>query len=115
MTTQLSKQAVVAILAVLLSAAGAFAQEWRGMGRVGGKVVDESGKPLPGVTIKAALPRAGNRGPENESNAKGEWAVGGIAGGEWSLDFIKDGYETESVSVSVMESSRLPPMEIRLK
>jgi len=84
------------------------------MGRVGGKVVDEDGKPVAGVTVKATLPRAGNRGPEGKSNARGDWAVGGIAGGEWALDFSKDGYETLSITVQVMESSRLPPMEIRL-
>lgn len=114
MTTHLSQQAAVAVLAVLLSAAGVFAQEWRGMGRVGGKVVDEDGKPVAEVTVKATLPRAGNRGPESKSNARGEWAVGGIAGGEWALDFVKDGYETRSVTVQVMESSRVPPMEVRL-
>ena len=114
MTTHLSKHTAVAILTVLLLPAGALAQEWRGMGRVGGKVVDENGKPVPDVTIKAALPRADNRGPENKSNARGDWAVGGIASGEWSLDFIKDGYETRSITVSVTQGSRLPPMEIRL-
>ena len=41
----------------------AAAQEWRGMGRVAGKVVDESGQPLEGVTVKATLPSAGNGGP----------------------------------------------------
>jgi tetratricopeptide (TPR) repeat protein len=115
MTTHLSKHTAFATIAVLLVAAGAFAQEWRGMGRVGGKVVDENGKPVPGVTIKATLPRAGNRGPENTSNDRGDWAVGGIASGEWSLDFIKDGYETRSITVSVTQGSRLPPMEIRLE
>jgi tetratricopeptide (TPR) repeat protein len=99
---------------MLLAAVGVSAQEWRGMGRVGGKVIDESGKPLAGVAIKASLPRAGNRGPEVRSNARGDWAIGGIAGGEWALDFSKDGFETRSITVSVMETSRLPPMEIRL-
>lgn len=113
MTTYLSKQLAVGIL-VVLAAAGVSAQEWRGMGRVGGKVVDEDGKPVAGVTVKATLPRAGNRGPESKSNARGEWAVGGIAGGEWALDFSKDGYETRSLTVQVMETTRLPPMEIRL-
>jgi len=99
---------------VVLAAAGVSAQEWRGMGRVGGKVLDESGQPVAGVTIKATLPRAGNRGPEVTSNARGDWAIGGIAGGEWALDFSKDGFETRSMTVAVMETSRLPPMEVRL-
>lgn len=115
MTTDLLKLTGVAVLAALLTAAGASAQEWRGMGRVGGKVVDEAGKPVAGVAVKATMPRAGNRGPETKSNAKGEWAVGGIAGGAWALDFSKDGYETRSITVSVMESGRIPPMEIPLK
>jgi hypothetical protein len=113
MTTYLSKQVAVGIL-VVLAAAGVSAQEWRGMGRVGGKVVDQDGKPVAGVQVKATLPRAGNRGPEGKSNARGEWAIGGIAGGEWALDFIKDGFEPRNITVTVMESSRLPPMEIRL-
>ena len=90
-------------------------QEWRGVGRVGGKVVDEAGQPVAGVAVKATLPRAGNRGPESKSNARGEWAVGGIAGGEWNLDFSKEGYQTHSISVTVMEASRIPPMSIVLK
>lgn len=90
------------------------AQEWRGMGRVGGKVLGEDGKPIEGVTVKAMMPRSGNRGPETKSNARGDWAVGGIAGGEWAIDFVKDGYETRSITVTVAETSRIPPMEIRL-
>jgi tetratricopeptide (TPR) repeat protein len=76
--------------------------------------VDSDGKPVAGVTIKATMPRAGNRGPESKANAKGEWAVGGIAGGEWALEFTSDGFETRTITVAVMEASRLPPMEIRL-
>ena len=105
-----------ALTLVLSLTSAAAAQEWRGVGRVGGRVVDEAdGKPIAGVTVKAMLPRSDNRGPETKSNARGEWAVGGIAGGDWALDFSKDGYETKSISVTVMESSRLPPMKIELR
>lgn len=115
MTTGALKRTGLAVLAAFLAVTGVSAQEWRGMGRVGGKVIDEDGKPVAGVTVKATLPRAGNRGPEIKSNAKGEWAVGGIAGGAWALDFSKDGYETKSITVTVTESGRIPPMEIPLK
>lgn len=113
MTTTL-KLTCLPLFAALLFVTAAAAQDWRGMGRVGGKVVDDDGKPVAGVTIKATLPRSGNRGPESKSNAKGEWAVGGIAGGEWALEFTRDGFETRTITVPVMEASRLPPMEIRL-
>ena len=98
----------------LVVAAPAAAQEWRGMGRVAGKVVDEAGKPVSDVTVKAMLPSAGNAGPQVKTSAKGEWAVAGIANGSWALDFVKDGYETKSISVAISQFQRLPPMEIVL-
>jgi hypothetical protein len=52
MTTTL-KLTCLSLLAALLLITPAAAQEWRGMGRVGGKVVDSDGKPVAGVTIKA--------------------------------------------------------------
>jgi Flp pilus assembly protein TadD len=105
------------VLAIFVSASGAAAQEWRGMGRVGGFVLDEdTGQPLEGVVVKATLPTAGDRGPgSNKSKKNGEWAVGGLSRGEWALDFSKDGYETRSISIGISEMGRIPPMEIRLK
>jgi Tfp pilus assembly protein PilF len=105
------------LLAAMVSAATVTAQDWRGMGRVGGKVMDEqTGQPIEGVTVKAVLPRSDNRGPsESKSNSKGEWAVGGVASGEWALDFSKDGYETRSISVGISEGGNRRPMEIRMK
>jgi Flp pilus assembly protein TadD len=105
------------VFAVLIAGDHAFAQEWRGMARVGGKVVDEAtGQAIEGVTVKAVMPRSQNRGPgDTKSNAKGEWAVGGLANGEWALDFIKEGYETRSITVPVSESGNRQPMEIKLK
>lgn len=103
-------------LVLLLLVGTANAQDWRGMGRVGGKVVDEeSGKPIDGVAVKGTLPTSQNRGPESKSNSKGEWAIGGVANGNWSIDFTKEGYETRSITVQISESGRIPPMEIKLK
>ena len=106
-----------ALAVLLLLSTTSFAQEWRGMGRVGGKVVDEeTGKPLEGVTVKAILPTAGNRGPkDSQTKSNGEWAVGGVSAGTWSLDFVKDGYETRSLSVPIGEGGGGRPMEIKMK
>jgi tetratricopeptide (TPR) repeat protein len=94
----------------------AFAQEWKGMGRVAGKVLDESGKPIEGVTVRAMMPSSQNRGPDEfKTNSRGDWAVGGIARGQWALDFLKDGYQTVSISVVVQEMVRILPMEITMK
>lgn len=108
------RSTVLALLTSLLVAVPATGQDWRGLGRVGGKVVDDSGKPLEGVAIRAMLPSAGNKGPDTRSNAKGEWAIGGVARGDWALDFAKDGYETKRISISISEVARIPPMEVAL-
>ena len=114
MKTRLS--AVLGFAALVLVAAPAMAQEWRGMGRVGGFVVDEAGKPIEGVTVKATLPSSANRGPEDTISKKdGEWGVGGISGGTWAIDFIKEGYETRSISIGISEVNRLRPIEIVMK
>jgi len=102
----------LAIVVVLLCAVPtmAFAQEWRGQGRVAGKITDEAGMPLEGVSVKATLPSSENRGPgAQKSNAKGDWSIGGITGGSWVIEFSKDGYKTRTLTVPVSESSRLPP------
>ena len=117
MTPRVLKLTGWAFAALFLVATGVYAQDWRGMGRVGGKVVDEATEqPIEGVTVKAMMPRSDNRGPgEGKTNNKGEWAVGGLASGEWALDFSKEGYETRSISVPVSEGGGRKPMEIRLK
>lgn len=107
---------VVLVMVLASWSSVAWAQEWRGQGRVAGKVVDDGGAPIEGVTVAATLPTSQNRGPNpGKTNAKGEWSVGGLARGNWALDFSRDGYETLSISVPVSEGSRIPPMTITLK
>jgi tetratricopeptide (TPR) repeat protein len=87
-------------------------QEWRGMGRVSGKITDESGAPVEGAEVVATM--GGGRFAA-KTNRKGEWALGGLGRGEWAIDVTKDGYEKRSISVSVSDSTRIPPIPIVLK
>jgi tetratricopeptide (TPR) repeat protein len=98
---------------LLLVASLAAAQSWRGMARAAGKVTDESGKPLERVVVKLSLPGAG--GMEVKTNKKGEWAAGGLARGEWQVDFELPTYEPRRISLSLSELTRIPPVEIALK
>ncbi len=95
------------------SPVAAGAQSWRGMGRLAGKVTDEQGKPLENVVVRLTLPGAG--GTTAKTNRKGEWAVGGLARGDWELDFELAGYESRRLAVSVAELTRVPPIEVQLK
>jgi predicted Zn-dependent protease len=106
--------AVLVALAVLTLAATASAQAWRGQGRMWGKVSDESGKPIEGVTAKLVLP-ALNGGLDTKTNKKGEWSAGGLGSGAWQVDFIKEGYETRRITVDVQQMESKPAIEITLK
>jgi tetratricopeptide (TPR) repeat protein len=100
------------VIAVL---AGALLHgQTRGMGRISGKVTDESGKPIEGVVVRGTL-AAGGQPVTTKTNNKGDWALGGIAPGTWSIDFEKEGWETRSISMPVAELTRIPPMEVKLK
>jgi len=105
--------AIVAVV-VLAGASMAAAQAWRGQGRMAGKVSDETGAPLDGVTVKLFLP-TGNGGFDVKTNKKGEWSAGGITSGAWQVDFVKVGFETRRVTVDVEQLSPKPPMDIVLK
>ncbi|MDE3154567.1 MAG: tetratricopeptide repeat protein [Acidobacteriota bacterium] len=108
------KAFVLAALAVVLVAAAAQAQDWRGAGRIGGTVTDEAGHPLEGVTVKLFLP-AVKEGTTVKTNKKGEWAANGIASGNWQVDFSMPGYDARKLSASVSELVRTPPMDIVMK
>lgn len=105
-----------ALIVILMTAGVAGAQEWRGQGRVAGKVVDEAGAPIEGVRVAATLPASENRGPSPQTtNASGDWSIGGIAGGRWLLEFTKDGYITHQQPVVISESARMAPATIVLE
>jgi tetratricopeptide (TPR) repeat protein len=106
--------AAVAVVALVLIAATASAQIWRGTGRMAGKVTDEAGQPIDGVKVKLFLP-AGNGGVDVTTNKKGEWGVGGIGSGAWQVDFTKEGYETRRVTVDIEQMNPKPPMVIVMK
>jgi Tfp pilus assembly protein PilF len=104
---------LLALLIALITPAGVHAQGWRGMGRMAGKVTDEQGKPIEGVTLKFELPGSG--GTQAKTDKKGEWALGGIAHGAWHVDFEKPGYEPVRITVPIEELTRIPPIPTTLK
>ena len=85
----------------------------RGQGRVAGKVTDEQGQPLQDVVIKATM-TGQTQVIQTKSNKKGEFTVGGIAGGEWNLEFSKDGFEAQSGKINVNEEGGAPDVTVKL-
>jgi hypothetical protein len=98
----------------LLVASAAFAQ-FRGMGRIGGTVVDDGGSPLSGVVITAKLP--GTTGViDSKSDDKGAWFVGGMGKGDWEVTFEKAGFAPRHAKVVLpVELARVPPIAVTMK
>lgn len=101
-------------LLIVFSASFLFPQSYRGQGRMIGVVHDQDGKPLEGVKVKLFSQRGG-AGFELTTDAKGEWKANYIRGGSWNIDFEKNGYLPQKISVNIQESSQNPPVEVKLK
>jgi tetratricopeptide (TPR) repeat protein len=101
-------------LGAALLAAPLGAQDWKGMGRLEGKVLDPDGKPIEGATVKLDLPERGG-GPTLKTDKKGKWAVGGIVAGKWNADIEAPGFALKQVYINLpAESARVPPLEVKL-
>jgi Flp pilus assembly protein TadD len=110
---ELIARRLIGILVAAALVGAADAQDWKGVGRMEGKVTDESGAALPDVTVKLALPERGG-GTTVKTDKKGRWALGGIAAGTWHIDFELPGHASRRVSVRLpSESSRLAPLEVK--
>jgi uncharacterized protein HemY len=105
------RTAIILAFAVLIATA-AFAQS-RGSSRIAGKVVDEQDQPVADVIVKAQ--KVGQTDVmDGKSNKKGEWAIMGIAGGEWRLEFSKEGLVTQEGKVTVPEDGPSPGVTVKM-
>ena len=94
------------VLAVLLAASSVFAQEWRGQGRISGKVVDEQGKALQNVMVQATLPNVLGAVVQSKTDKRGEWVVDDVAEATWDLVFQLNGYDPVKSTADVDDSGR---------
>jgi Flp pilus assembly protein TadD/5-hydroxyisourate hydrolase-like protein (transthyretin family) len=109
------KKSALALGVILVLAASSFVagQDWKGKGRLGGLVLDQSGAPLEGVTVKLFSVKAGE-GTEVKTDKSGRWMAAWIRSGAWNVDFEKIGYAPKKISVEISESKKNPDVEIRL-
>jgi tetratricopeptide (TPR) repeat protein len=103
------------LVAIFATAPSAFAQDWKGVGRIQGALTDEDGKPVADATVKADCPERGG-GTTMKTDKKGRWVLAGIAACSWNFDFVAEGYETKKVTVRLpSESARIPSVDMSLK
>lgn len=101
--------------ALILVASGAWAQDWRGNGRLVGKVLDEQGKGLEGVIVRASLSSFRGVLAQGKTDKRGEWSIDDVAEGNWDVTFERDGYVPAKGSAEVDESGRSSALRITLK
>ena len=102
------------LAAAFLTASPALTQDWRGLGRVEGKVTDAQGHPIAGAVLKLELPSRGQT--TLRSDKKGRWVAGGIAAGDWNADVEAPGYVTRRIRFTLAtESQRLTGIDVKLE
>lgn len=94
---------IISVLAIPI-----FTQVYRGKGKMKGTITDEQGIPIPNVKVKL-FNLKGQAGYEIKSNKDGIWKAFWIRGGNWHLDFLKEGFEIKRItSPYIKESSQKP-------
>jgi len=104
------------LLALTLAAAPrGSAQDWKGMGRLEGRVTDADGKAIENAAVQLDLPARGG-GPSVKTDKKGKWAYLGLVAGNWNIDVSAEGHATRQVKVSLPnEGARVPAIEVKLE
>ena len=108
------KRLPLAFIALAL-AAPLLAQDWKGMGRLFGKVTDLEGKPLAGASVKLDCPSRGG-GTTLTTDKKGNWAFQGLAACNWNIDVKAEGFQVRSITVPMgSEQARMAPVDVKLE
>ncbi len=90
-------QTAVVLIALFAASAPAQQKAQRQGGTIQGKVKEQGGKTLEGVTVRAVNARkkeSKETSSEAKTDAKGDFEFAGLEPGEYSLSFEKTGYKT---------------------
>jgi predicted Zn-dependent protease len=104
----------IIVLLTFLVASNTFAQS-RGTLRISGRVLDGDGKPVAAAQVRAA--KKGEAQPEvitAKTNDKGEYALNGLAAGDWILEAMKDGVGVQEASTTLVEDVRTKTLDITI-
>ena len=104
-----------AALLLLLTAGFALGQAGRGVGRLGGVVVDLEGNPIVGAAVSLVFSQEENLKFEGKTDKKGEWSFLGLGTGAWILTAVAEGYDPVSQSVQVSQLNINPKVTVRLQ
>jgi len=101
-------------LFVLAAARPSTAQDWKGKGRLEGRITDQDGKPIAGAVVKIRVPGRPDDGPTTKTDDKGRWTVMGLRGGDWKITVEARGFIPGETTFAVSEVYRANPLEYKM-
>jgi len=102
-------------LITLLAAGSAFSQAGRGVGRIGGVVVDLEDKPIEGVKLTFVFSQNENLRMDATTNKKGEFSFIGLGTGNWDLTAVAPSYMPLTKSIYVSQLSVNPKVTVKMQ
>jgi len=85
------------------------------VGRIAGKVIDETGAPVPEATVRAESPTASPGSLTGTTNGKGEFAILGLRSGQWTVTVTAAGFEPAEFNLPVRNRTNVPSMRVTLR
>jgi len=115
MTKSAVRRLTIFILISGLAAGLALAQAGRGVGRLGGVVLDLEGKPIEGAKVQIVFSQNENLKFEASTNKKGEWSFLGLGTGNWHLTAFLSGYDPVTQTLYVSQLQVNPKVTVKMK
>ncbi len=107
---------VVVLAGVMVSVALARPAVAQSIGSLSGTVKDEAGNPLEGATVTVENPQAAPSKKSDQTNDKGEFMIGALPSGQWSVTIEADGFLPAQAQTRVagMSGGRGRPLSVTL-
>lgn len=103
-----------AVLLFVLSLPASASAQSQGTERIRGSVTDPEGNPVEGVRVVLTHVASGDT-YEVTTGDSGRWTKGSVGGGDWTIDFFKEGYAPEGINFHVRRGIRNPTIDITLE
>ncbi len=115
MRTRAFKTIGLLVLASLVVAGLGFAQAGRGIGRLGGVVLDLDGKPMENVKLTLVFSQNDKMKFEQITGKKGDWSFLGLGTGNWDLTAVAPGFMPQTKALYVSQLGVNPKVTVTMQ
>ena len=115
MRTRTIKTIGLLVLGGLVAAGLGFAQAGRGVGRIGGVVIDVDGNPMENVKLTLVFSQNDKMKFDFTTGKKGDWSFIGLGTGNWDLTAVAPGYMPQTKALYVSQLGANPKVTVTLQ